>query len=217
MLVDCTYVSCTISAGAPSSEISLWVCTQSESSVSSLHSLATLAASLLCRPALCSQYDSIYPKLRTSLSHKWVLYTWLVIVMITCSVKQKKYVPHAWDLMTSSIKSKAIPCESNGFHRLESRKQKTEKRTDDVWLYLDNVLLKCKCSRHGWKIWSHIFSALFWYLIYLFFLWLWDFLFRSHFLHHFEELEYELFNGGKRALNKEIPRWMDPVIIAFPK
>ncbi len=42
------------------------------------------------------------------------------------------------------------------------------------------------------------------------------FLFRSHFLHHFEELEYELFTGGKGALNKEIARWMDPVIIAFP-
>ncbi len=140
MLVDCTYVSCTISAGAPSSEISLWVCTQSESSVSSLHSLATLAASLLCLPALCSQYDSIYPKLRTSLSHKWVLYTWLVIVMIMCSVKQKKDVPHAWDLMTFGVKSK----------RFEKQKTEKKKATYDVWLYLDNVLLKYKCSRHGW-------------------------------------------------------------------
>ncbi len=60
------------------------------------------------------------------------------------------------------------------------------------------------------------FSALFWYWIFIYFFGFGIFLFRSHFLHHFEELEYELFTGGKRALNKEIPRWMDPVIIAFP-
>lgn len=148
----CTYVSFTVSAGAPSSEISLWVCTQSESSVSSLHSLATLAASPLCRPALCSQYDSVYPKLQTLLSHKWVLYTWLVIVMITWPPVLCKT---AEGCTKFGVKSKGISYESNGFQAFFSRPLMI------VWLYLDNVLLKCKCSRHGWKIRSHTFSALF--------------------------------------------------------
>lgn len=153
MLVDCTYVSCTVSAGAPSSEISLWVCTQSESSVSSLHSLATLAASLLCLPALCSQYDSIYPKLRTS--HKWVLYTWLVIVMITWLPVLCKTAEGCTTWTIFGVKSKGVSYGGSGFQAFFLRPLTI------VWLYLDNVLLKCKCSRHGWKIQSHIFSALF--------------------------------------------------------
>ncbi len=41
------------------------------------------------------------------------------------------------------VKSKAFSCEGNGL------KNREEKATYDVSLYLDNLLLKYKCSRHG--------------------------------------------------------------------